>query len=212
MFEKFGKRATEEATHAIAALPSPADSQAAEQQPAPAKPRIPFFGRSKAAAAADVASVGTSANTSRELSKLRRVDLLELLVDATRENERLSDALAYETDLAERLKVKLDEKDAQIEHLKARLDGKDARMSELEEQNTAIAHASCSVTADELLEVERVAIQEYLKQVAAQHAQNGGDPQGGALISLAVPTAPRDKHARSKSPMRKLFSSKKRAK
>ena len=185
----------------MAALPSPAEPQAVEQQSSTAKRGSSFFDGLKARGKG-ASPVGQE----KELSKLRRVDLLELLVDATRENERLSDALAYETDLAERLKVKLDEKDAQIEHLKARLDSKDARMSELEGQNAAMAHAIYTVTADEILEIERLAVGEYLKQVAARCTQNGEDPQGGALISMVPPSDPRGKHTTGESPVRKLFS------
>ena len=56
-----------------------------------------------------------------DLRKLRRLDLLELLVDQIRENEDNEKTIEELTDLSERLKAKLDDKDVQIEHLKSRL-------------------------------------------------------------------------------------------
>ena len=147
-------------------------------------------------------------NETNELSRLRRVDLLELLVEATRENERLSDALACKTELIERLEEKLEQKDAQIESLITRLDEADARMAELKIRSTANAHAVRTVTAEELLEIERLAVKEYLKQVAEQNAQNGGDPQEGILVSLepATTTAPRGRHSQQGLLSRKQYT------
>ena len=75
--------------------------------------------------------------TEKELRKLSRHDLLELLVEQSREAARLNAALAErEEELAgvaesnERLKDKLGEKDALIEKLKGRLDEKDAEMAQ----------------------------------------------------------------------------------
>lgn len=75
--------------------------------------------------------------TDKELRKLRRQDLLELLVEQSKETGRLATELGEkEAELTEaqegneRLKGKLDEKDALIEKLKSRLDEKDAQMAE----------------------------------------------------------------------------------
>ena len=104
--------------------------------------------------------------TGKELRKLHRQDLLELLVEQSREASRLSAALdekeqecreitennerlkakldekdaglaqhtAASGEQLEGLKGKLDEKDAQIEKLKGRLDEKDAQIGKLREQ------------------------------------------------------------------------------
>ena len=75
--------------------------------------------------------------TEKELRKLHRHDLLELLVEQSREAARLVAALKEkEEELTasgesnERLKAKLDEKDELIEKLKGRLNEKDAEMAE----------------------------------------------------------------------------------
>ena len=74
--------------------------------------------------------------TDKELRKLYRHDLLELLVEQSREASRLNAALQErEEELREalegsgRLKDKLDGKDELIEKLKARLDEKDTEMA-----------------------------------------------------------------------------------
>lgn len=75
--------------------------------------------------------------TEKELRKLNRHDLLELLVEQSREASRLNTELKEkEEELAEalegsgRLKEKLNEKDALVEKLKSRLDEKDVRLRE----------------------------------------------------------------------------------
>ena len=65
------------------------------------------------------------------MRKLRRLDLLELLVDQIRENEENEKTIEELTDLSERLKAKLDDKDVQIEHLKSRLSDKDVKIEHL---------------------------------------------------------------------------------
>lgn len=78
------------------------------------------------------------AGQARELQKLKRQDLLELLLEQMRENDDLSLKLERREiaiqgleGTVERLKDKLDLKDAQIEHLKSRLDDKDAQIGRL---------------------------------------------------------------------------------
>lgn len=75
-----------------------------------------------------------------DLRRLRRVDLIELLVSDMDTIEDLrAKLLGAETSLSEanetldRLKQRLDEKDAQIEHLKDRLDIKDRIIADLQE-------------------------------------------------------------------------------
>ncbi len=79
--------------------------------------------------------------TEKELHKLKRHDLLLLLVGQGRETHKLKDRLeaAQRTidsanELTERLKGRLNEKDAQIDRLKDRLDIKDAKITDLENQ------------------------------------------------------------------------------
>ena len=81
---------------------------------------------------------GKNNDSSGQLKKLRRQDLLELLVEQLGENERLSAQIdelqaanAALTDQVERLKGKLDDKDVQIDHLKVKLDDKDRLIDRL---------------------------------------------------------------------------------
>ena len=76
--------------------------------------------------------------TDKELRRLRRQDLLQLLVEQGREAARLqtesdekSEELARLNESDERLKAKLDDKDAQLERLKEKLNEKDALLVKL---------------------------------------------------------------------------------
>ncbi len=78
--------------------------------------------------------------TEKELHKLRKQDLLQLLLAQGREAAELQEqiiklsASLEETEAGnERLKAKLDEKDELIEKLKSRLDEKDARITKMRE-------------------------------------------------------------------------------
>lgn len=77
--------------------------------------------------------------TVKELKKLTRRDLLQLLVEQSREMLRIqTEQEEKEKEISrlmennERLQVKIEEKDVQIERLKGRLDSKRGRISELE--------------------------------------------------------------------------------
>lgn len=79
--------------------------------------------------------------TEKELGKLKRPDLLALLVAQGREaaalQERLEETehnLAQAVQLDQRLRAKLDEKDEQIARLKERLDEKDGQMERLKQR------------------------------------------------------------------------------
>lgn len=79
--------------------------------------------------------------TEKEFHKLRRHDLLQLLVTQMRESNTLQEELdengeqlRQSQESNDRLKVKLDEKDAQIEKMKGRLDEKDAQIERLKER------------------------------------------------------------------------------
>ena len=110
----------------------------------------------------------SKSSAEKEFQKLRRMDLLELLLDQIRENEQLSASVTELTDLSERLKAKLDDKDAQIERLKAKLDDKDAQIDRLDERNRAVARASGTIDIKEILEIEGRAIENYLMRLSEQ--------------------------------------------
>lgn len=76
--------------------------------------------------------------TEKELHKLSRQDLLQLLLAQSREVarqkssiEELKESLSQEKALTERLKDKLNDKDETIEHLKRRLDDKDESLGRI---------------------------------------------------------------------------------
>ncbi len=76
--------------------------------------------------------------TERELRKLSRQDLLQLLLSQSKEfarykssAEELKAALEQERELTDQLKAKLDEKEEIIETLRQRLDAKDETMDKL---------------------------------------------------------------------------------
>ncbi len=79
--------------------------------------------------------------TEKELHKLRRQDLLQMLVAQGREvtrrkvaAEELENSLRLSEESNERLKHRLDEKDETIEKLKHRLDEKDETMEKLKKR------------------------------------------------------------------------------
>ena len=79
--------------------------------------------------------------TEKELHKLRRQEVLQLLLIQVQEAEQLKQQLdetagrlQEEEELCGRLKARLNEKDEQIQHLKGRLDKKDERIRELQER------------------------------------------------------------------------------
>ena len=138
--------------------PAPADADSAPAKDAPASAPKRSLGRS-----------GKKKNTAdKDLQRLRRVDLLELLVDQINENDSLVTENAQLFDLSERLKAKLDQKDAQIEHLKQRLNAKDDQIRHLEERNRSLAHAAGTIDVSELVAIEEIAIDRYLKQLQSR--------------------------------------------
>ena len=118
--------------------------------------------------------------TEKDLQKLRRMDLLELLIDQVRENEKLNTSVEELTDLSERLKERLDVKDAQIEHLKQRLDMKDAQIAELQNQNRAMAHAVNTFDIEEILEVQRHALRSYFESLSGDMTMSAAMVDGYA--------------------------------
>ena len=109
--------------------------------------------------------------TEKELHKLRRQDLLQLLVAQTKEAAGLREELEAVTEsrdtlseTLERLKARLDEKDAQLEHLKRRLDEKDSRIREMREAGSIRTETLLSIDLEELFETGRRAAEDHLKQ------------------------------------------------
>ena len=114
-------------------------------------------------------------NTNKELHKLPRQDLLELLISQSREvaqqQETISENEKTITDLSEaleRLKAKLNEKDAQIEKLKGRLDEKDEAIRVLREGGMISDgdEESAPVRLEELFFVLRMAGEAYMRKKA----------------------------------------------
>ena len=166
------------------------------------------------------------ANLSRDLQRLKRQDLLELLVAQLREGERLQATIteneaqiAELTDLSERLKGKLDDKDVQIEHLKEKLNDKDAQIERLKEKlndkdaqierlkkkldqkdeaierlrerehNLARVHGT--IDMQELLEAEERAIEAYIRELALRSPEIE-DPELDAIIREAEEDSDQD--------------------
>lgn len=110
--------------------------------------------------------------TEKELHKLRRQDLLELLLSQSKEvsaNQREIRELTHQVETLtlnnDHLKERLDDKDAQIERLKQRLDQKDLTISQLragglieeEGADTPIARL------EEIFRVAQKAAEKYMK-------------------------------------------------
>lgn len=113
----------------------------------------------------DIHMGGNKGNSqSKDLQRLSRQDLLELLVGQMREGDELRSTIELKerevADLAalgDRLKEKLDLKDEQIEHLKEKLDLKDDQMESLKDKlnlkDAQIEHLKVKLDdKDELIE------------------------------------------------------------
>ena len=117
--------------------------------------------------------------TEKELHRLRRQDLLQLLLEQSREVQRLQEQVdglesrGKELDgLAEQLKERLDKKEAQIEKLELRLDRKEEEIRDLKEGRVFEAPGetggivSAPVRIEELFHVARRAAEAYLREKA----------------------------------------------
>ena len=93
----------------------------------------------------------TTSRENKELQKLKRQDILELLIEQMQENDALRASISEAetqirelTSLSERLKDKLNDKDAQIELLKDRLNDKDAQIdsfkARLDDKDALLEH------------------------------------------------------------------------
>lgn len=131
--------------------------------------------------------------TEKELHKLHRQDLLQLLVEQSREARQLGTQLAETEDNLnqmqsgnDRLKTKLDEKDEQIDRLKERLDEKDAQInklkSRLDEKDATIHSLNTDVQAlqakrqleiDEIIKALKLgSLLELIQQASDQYILN----------------------------------------
>ncbi len=130
--------------------------------------------------------------TEKELHKLKRHDLLVLLVAQGKEaaelqeqlgqtqralaemtalSERLKTRLNEKDEQIERLKERLNEKDGQIERLKERLDGKDARIAILEKQIEEL-HTGRFYETESAASLREISYRLELMLRAAQKAAN----------------------------------------
>ena len=127
--------------------------------------------------------------TEKEFSKLKRRDLLELLLSQIQEDERLerrgaamAARITKQENSLTHLKERLDEKDAQIERLKKRLDDKDAQITVLRdtlerertsrriELDEAGSIAEAALRLSGIFEAAQDAADRYLENVKLQAA------------------------------------------
>ena len=102
----------------------------------------------------------------RDLRKLRRIDLLELLIDQIRENDEKAKRIEELNALIDHLKDRLDEKDVRIELLLKNVDDRDSRIESLSKRNRALAHAQGMLDAEEILEISDIAVDLYLTRIS----------------------------------------------
>ena len=121
----------------------------------------------------------------KELRKLRRHELLQLLLDHVKETEELQEALEQtqeqlrlEQESVERLKARLESKDVKIQRLKGRLDRKDEQIHEL---RTLMGHqqATRKIQLEQAGSIAEAALQlngifEQAQKIADQYLYNVG--------------------------------------
>lgn len=124
----------------------------------------------------------------KELHRLRKQDLLKLLLTQGKEAATLQEQItSLSVSLAEmehnneRLKARLDEKDEQIEKLKGRLDDKDARIRDLEEKmhkwqksrsielEEAGSIAEAALKLNKVFEAAQDAADQYIYNIKRRH-------------------------------------------
>lgn len=115
-------------------------------------------------------SKSQSKSGANELKKLKRQDVLELLLEQMHEGDDLRNTVARLeveveglNDLTERLKKKLDDKDETIERLRRRLDIKDKMIAVLMAQGRELPKSDELFDLAELLEVESRAVEAYIE-------------------------------------------------
>lgn len=122
--------------------------------------------------------------TEKELHRLRRQDLLQLLLSQSKDVARLNADLSEMEDKNGQLKesndrliAKLDEKDAQIEHLKQRLNDKDAQIEALKTSYRLELNAdgTTGVRLKEIFDVASQAAEEYLHSIVLSSSPVTGE-------------------------------------
>ena len=126
--------------------------------------------------------------TDKELRKLRREDLLRLLLSQSKEvlqlreglqaetakaaeltdtNERLKDRLNEKDEQIAHLKEKLNDKDALLEKLKGRLDGKDREIAALKEGSRLVLNAdgTAGIRLQEIFAVAQAAAEAHVREL-----------------------------------------------
>lgn len=129
---------------------------------------------------------GSGANEpNKELQKLKRQDLLELLLEQMREGDQLEATIAglntqisALTDLTDYLKQGLSEKEALVEQLQRRLELKDRIIAQLLAQGRELPSELAEM--EELLDAEQGAIEAYLEDRYSEQPEEEPDPSDTA--------------------------------
>ena len=118
----------------------------------------------------------------KELQKLKRQDLLELLLEQMREGDQLEATIAglntqisALTDLTDYLKQGLSEKDALVEQLQRRLELKDRIIAQLLAQGRELPSELAEM--EELLDAEQGAIEAYLEERYSEQPEPSEQPE-----------------------------------
>ena len=115
--------------------------------------------------------------TGKELHRLRRQDLLQLLLSQSKEVAQLNEDMEARdaenealNETNERLRAKLDEKDEQIERLKEKLNQKDAIIEQLEKQGIVDIRAdgTSKVRLEDIFRVAHDAAEQYLRSLVTE--------------------------------------------
>ena len=140
--------------------------------------------------------------TEKELHRLRRQDLLQLLLsqskEVTQQQARIAELEKAGTELREsneRLKEKLNEKDALIEKLKGRLDQKDATikilregsLAELEEDGGGISLVPFRL--EELFGIAKQAAEAYLREKLQTADPADGEEEDAPCEDVSPPAS-----------------------
>ena len=122
----------------------------------------------------------------KELQKLKRQDLLELLLEQMREGDQLEATIAglnaqiaTLTDLTDYLKQNLSEKETIVDQLQRRLELKDRIIAQLLAQGRKLPAELAEM--EEMLAVEQDAIETYIKETYADQQQQPSTPRHGAF-------------------------------
>ena len=134
------------------------------------------FGQENTAAS----SARSNASSEKDLRKLRRIELLELLIEQIRENDQQAQTIAELDGLVDNLKNRLDEADARIGLLLQREVEHERHIETLKKRNAALAHAAGLLDADEILKIADIAVDIYMGRAS----EASSDP------STTVPMTP----------------------